>query len=300
VDSAAGGAYRMLVEAHHQFDVVDERHDWSRYRVLILPDKLRLDPDLAAKVRHFTAAGGKVIASHRSGVAADRDRDDFVLPELGVRYLAEARHSPDYVAARPALASGVPATEHVFYERGLEVEILPGAEPLADVWHPYFDRTYAHFCSHRHTPAAERSPFPAVVATESAAYFVHPIFASYVRHGARVYRQLVLNTLRRLLPDPLVETNAPTTARITLMRQPRERRLVAHLLHYIPEQRYREIQTVEDVIPLYNVDLAVRLEEPPRRAYLAPGGIELPLTLEDGRACVTVPGVVGHQMVVFE
>jgi len=298
VDSSAGGAFRMLVEAHHQFDVVDAGMDWQPYRVLVLPDKIRLAPELRQRVAAYLAAGGRVIASHRSGMAPDRD--EFPLPELGVRYLAEGRHSPDYVEAGPELSDGVIAGPHVFYDRGLEVEPLPGARALASIWWPYFDRTWEHFCSHRHTPPEKRSPFPAAVASERAVYFAHPLFQSYLRHGARVYRLLFLNALRLLLPDRLIETDAPTTARITLMRQPQQGRTVCHLLHYIPEQRCREIQTLEEAIPLCHVDLSVRLEAPPRHAYLAPEGLELPFEWTGSRAKVTVPAVVGHAMVVFE
>lgn len=302
VDTAAGGALRMLLEAHHQFDVVDAEMDWSRYRVLVLPDKIRLNDALAARVREYLAAGGRVVASHRSGLAAERD--EFALPELGIRYLAEARHSPDYVVAGPELSGGILPGEHVFYDRGLEVEALPGAAALAEVWHPYFDRTWDHFCSHRHTPVEGPAGFPAAVATEQAVYFVHPLFSGYMRHGARVYKQLFLNALRRLLPDPLVETDAPTTARITLTRQAaapgRPARTVAHLLHYIPEQRCREIQTIEEAIPLFGVRLAVRLPRRPARVYLAPEGADLPWEWEGGRALLTVPEVRGYALGVFE
>jgi hypothetical protein len=298
VDTAAGGAYRMLLEDHYQFDVVDSQMDWSRYRVLILPDKIRLDASLAAKVRGYLAAGGRVIASHRSGLAADRDA--FVLPELGVRYLAEARHSPDFFEARQEVAEGILPTPHVMFDRGLEVAPEGGAEVLADVWHPYFDRTWEHFCSHRHTPEARKSEFPAAVATENTVYFAHPIFASFLRHGARPYRQLVLNSLRRLLPDRLVRTTAPTTAHISLARQEQPARTIVHILHYVPEQRYREIQTIEDVIPLFDVKVSVALQDSPRRVYLAPDGRDLSFTFSRGRVEVTVPKVTGHAMVVLE
>ena len=298
VDTSSDGAYKMLVEAHHQFDVVDEVMDWSRYRVLVLPDKVRLHDGLAAGLSAFVAAGGRLIASHRSGMAYDRD--DFILPELGVRWLAEARFSPDYLKAGPGLSAGVPDTEHVMYDRGLEVEARPGAEVLAEVWHPYFDRTWEHFCSHRHTPVEKASGFPAAVAAANTVYFAHPIFQSYLRHGSRVYKLLFLNALRRLLPDPLVETTAPTTAHLTLMRQEAEGRTVAHVLHYVPEQRFREIQTIEEAIPLHDVALSVRLEHEPRRVYLAPEMAELEWAWSDGRARVSIPVVQGHAMVVFE
>jgi putative glycosyl hydrolase-like family 6 (GHL6) protein/glycosyl hydrolase family 42 (putative beta-galactosidase) len=302
VDTSAGGAYRMLLEAHYQFDVVDEQMDWSRYQAIILPDKIRLDGSLLEKVRGYLAGGGKCVASHHSGMAPDRD--EFVLTELGVRNLGDARCCPDYVTARPEVAGGILPSEHVMYDRGLEVEPQGGAEVLADVWHPYFNRTYAHFCSHRHTPVERQSEFPAVVATENTVYFVHPLFASYLRSGVRTYKLLFLNALRRLVPGKLVETDAPTTAHITLMRQEpqgdRGGRTVAHLLHYIPEQRCREIQTIEDVIPLFNVRLSVRLPREPERVYLAPDGRDLSFTWSDGRASLTVPEVRGHALVVFE
>lgn len=296
VDTAAAGAYRMLLEAHYQFDVVDSGMDWSRYRVVILPDKIRLTDPLRTKVQSYLAGGGKLIASHVSGLAADRD--EFALPELGVRYLGEARYSPDYVVPGEPAGQGILRAEHVMFDRGLEVESVADAEALAEVWHPYFNRTYAHFCSHRHTPVEKRSDFPAVVATERTVYFAHPIFSSFMRHGVRTYKLLFLNALRRLLPEKLVETNAPTTAHVSLARQ--DGRTIAHVIHYIPEQRYREIQTIEEAIPLHDVELRVRLETAPTRVYLAPEGTDLSFTWSEGRAQVTVPRVDGHAMVVFE
>jgi hypothetical protein len=301
VDTSAGGAYHMLIEAHYQFDIVDAEMDWSRYRVLVLADKIRTDGALLEKVRGFLAGGGKVIASHQSGMAADRD--EFVLTELGVRYLAEAQYWPDFTGPRedsPELFEGVPKAEHVMFERGVEVALLPGARAVADVWHPYFNRTWEHFCSHRHTPVEKRSEFPAVIRTDNTVYFAHPVFAAFMRQGYRPYKQLFLNALRLLLPDKLVETNAPSTAHVSVQRQEAEGRTVVHVLHYIPEQRYRDVQTVDDVIPLHNVELAVRLEQRPQRVYLAPDGATLPFDASGDQVRITVPEVHGHAMVVFE
>lgn len=298
VDTSSGGALHMLLEAHHQFDIVDAAMDWSRYQVLVLPDKIRLTPELAEQIRGYLAAGGSVIASHLSGLAVDSD--EFALPELGVRCLGPARFSPDYLLPGPEIGGGILKAEHVMYERGLEVEALPGSEVLAQVGHPYFDRTWEHFCSHRHTPFAAESPFPAVVATARTAYFVHPIFALLMRHGVATYKKLFLNVLRRLVREPVVRSNAPSTAHITLMRQENPDRTICHVLHYIPEQRYRDIQIVEDVIPLHNVELSVRLDRRPGRVYLAPAGTDLPAAWGEGRCEVTIPVVRGHAMVVFE
>ena len=131
-------------------------------------------------------------------------------------------------------------------------------------------------------------------------YFAHPIFGMFQRHGPKVYKQFVLNCLDLLLPEPLVRTDAPSTAHVTVTRQEAEGRHIVHVLHYIPERRPDSMDVIEDALPLYGVALSLRLPHAPARVYLAPQGEDLPFEYRDGAASVVVPRVVGHQMVVFE
>src|SRR5205823_5660551 len=95
VDPAAAGALRMLRERHYQVDVVDGENDWSRYRLVILPDKITLDEALSQKVSRYLAAGGSLLLSYESGLEPSKSR--FVLDELGVEYAGPAEYSPDFV-----------------------------------------------------------------------------------------------------------------------------------------------------------------------------------------------------------
>jgi len=298
VDSAASGAYHMLVESHHQFDFVDCESDLSRYSVLILPDKITLEGDFLAKVESFLDAGGSVLASHRSGLGAEGR--EFALPHLNISFVREAEFSPDFVLALEPINQGTPSVPHVMYDRGLEVAPLEKSRILAETYDPYFNRTYEHFCSHQHTPLKGKAPRPAVVAGTRSIYVAHPVFSMYHRRGARFWKQLAMNSLALLLPDPLVRTNAPTTAQITVTRQAAEQRTMLHVLHYIPERRADSLDTIQDRIPLHNITVALRCENPPSRAYLAPDGTALDCTWEDGYAEVTVPVVDGYAVVVLE
>jgi hypothetical protein len=87
---------------------------------------------------------------------------------------------------------------------------------------------------------------------------------------------------------------------VTLLRQPDQNRTVVHVLHYLPQRRHPGFDTLEDVIPIHNVQLRVRLDHPASAAYLAPSRQPLDFVTEGGCACVTVPEVSGHAMVVFE
>jgi hypothetical protein len=292
--AAMMGATRLLQEGLHQFDVIDSASDLGRYSLVILPDDVPVAPALAARLKAYMKAGGSLIASHRSGLAPDGG--DFALKELGVKLVGEAPYSPDFLVPRGPIGRGLPRAEHVMYMRGLHAR-PNGATVLADVAVPYFNRTWEHFCSHRHTPSARKVGYGGIFRQGQAIYFAHPVFAQYNRNAPRWCKQLVLNAIDMLIGRGLVEAVAPTTLIATLNEQRRLRRRVLHLLHYVPERRGGDFDIIEDEIPLHDVRISVRCEKPPRSIRTAPDGTALQFAFVDGRAEFTVPRIVGHQMV---
>lgn len=285
VPPSAAGALRILQEGHHQFDVVDETVDLEGYKVLILPDVIPVSPALRNRLEAYLKAGGAILCSYESAVG-------------GILIGADSAYEPDYVV--PDASLGAPVTPHAMYNRA-KVAIAPqGARVLATTFNPYFNREWRHFSSHFQTPNGPEEGGPAVIRAGNVIYFAHPIFQMYKEHAARSYRQMVLGALAALLPDPLVRTDAPTTARLTLNRQEAERRSVLHLLHYVPERKADKYDVVEEVLPLYNIALSVRADRPVEKVYLAPSGQEISFTVADGRIELTVPEVHGYQMVVLQ
>ncbi len=298
VDSSARGAMRLLQEAHYQFDVVDFEMDWDAYRLLVLPDKILLNEEHAQRVAEYIERGGCVLASHTSGLRPDRQ--GFALDHFGVEYLGESEYSPDYLEAKGPLADQVRPTQHVMYDRGVRVRANGESEALAIVWEPYFNRSWRHFTSHFHSPPHQPTDDPGAVRRGNCIYFAHPVFASYGRHGAEAVRQMLLNAVAILLPDPLIQVGAPSTAQVSVTRQEMKGRTVVHLLHYIPEARYSELNLVVERIPLHNVNVALSLPEAPTNVYLAPGNEPVPWEYDKERVHVTLERVDGHAMIVFE
>ena len=284
VPPSAAGALRILQEAHHQFDLVDEAVAFERYRLVILPDVIPVSPALKARLEAYVAKGGAVLCSYESAIG-------------GIEVTGDSPFEPDY--AVPAAGLGAPVTPHVMYQRAKLFTAPAGAEVLAQSANPYFNREWRHFCSHSTTPYRPDDGAPAAVKVGRVAYFAHPIFSMYRNHGARIYRQLVLAAVDALLPQPVLKSGAPTTARITVNRQESEHRDVVHILHYIPERKTDGYDVVEEVLPIYNVPLSLQTDRKVVQVYSAPSGRELPFTHADGRVDVTVPEVNGHQLVVF-
>jgi len=295
---AAMGAVRMLQEGAHQFDIVDSQTDLAAYRVLVLPDAIEVDAALAGKLAAYVEGGGALLASHRSGLDPAGER--VALPELGVEVKGEAPFSPDFIIPGEEVGGGLPATGHVMYLKGMEVEAVAGAQVLAQVAVPYFNRTHEHFCSHNHTPSSGAVQYPGIVQSGRCVYFAHPVFTQYAQNAPRWCKQLVLNALGRLLPEPLVRLEAPTTALATLNRQDDPARLVLHLLHYIPERRGAAFDVLEDVIPLHHVGVSVRAPGPVTAVRCAPAGDELPFETAGERVDFALPRLAGYQIISLD
>jgi hypothetical protein len=85
----------------------------------------------------------------------------------------------DFVQPRGLIGKGRPETGHVMYVKALEVAARPESDTLAVTVVPYFNCKWEHYCSHRHTPSADRPEYPAVVKHGHVIYFEHPVFSQY-------------------------------------------------------------------------------------------------------------------------
>jgi len=299
------GAVRMLAQLKLQFDVVVASSALERYRLIILPDCIRIDAALGKRLAAYVRAGGCVLATGSSGLAVD---GAGAWDALGVGLVGLSPFQHTYLRFGPGIDREVPPSDHILYDKGWQVRPRPGTRAFGRVIEPYFDRRWDHFCSHQQTPGATVTRWPIAtlrtLGKGCIGYIPFAVFSAFNSHGNYPYRLLVRNLLDHLLPDPLVRIVAPTGTEVTVMRQKRgpdhAARTVVHLLHYSPERRTEKLDIVEDVVPLHDLDLSLALAKKPRRCYLAPEVKDLHFAWNNGRVHLTVPEVVGHALVVFE
>ncbi|MCD6156093.1 MAG: alpha-L-fucosidase [Candidatus Atribacteria bacterium] len=292
------GATRMLMELHQQFHLIDEESDFDSYRVIIAPDGVPFSSSLRAKISRFLERGGALLLTHRSGL--DPESGNFAVPTFELDYLGDLEFDTDYF--RPDIEKVEdlsPEYDYVLYSKGSRVVAREG-EVLAYLVHPYFNRDWEKFCSHRQTPPYRKSSDPFWIKKGNIVYISHPLFTLYRKYAYLPYKLIIKHSLQILLPEPqLVVENAPSSCEVTLLEQEREGRDVIHLLFYVPERRGK-IDIVEDAVPLRGVLLKYRTPKKPQRVYLAPCGEELAFQWQDNYAVFSVPEFRGHQMVVVE
>jgi hypothetical protein len=247
VQNSNVGAYRLLTELRQQFDFVDEDADLSRYRLLILPDVIPVNPAYAAKIEAFLAAGGSLIVSGRSGEG---------LSALPGAFGDTPAFRPGFVQASADFAAGLADRQFVVYAPF--VGLVPQADStvLGELYQPYFTRTFAHFCSHAHAPVEGRSGLAAVLQRGNVIQFAPSVFAEYAEHPALEVKALVSAALNRLLPVPLVSLVGPSSVQVHALENGED--LIVHVMHYLPERRGTRLDIVEDRLPVRATTLTVR------------------------------------------
>lgn len=296
IPGASEGAARMLMELGYQFDFIDSDSEFERYELLLLPDVIPVNERFAQKLSAYLKKGGKLISTFESGLDPEKER--FLIGEMAVTYHGKAPYSPDFIVPKDHLAEELAKGEHVMYDCGTLVEAGENATFVQMATRPVFNRTYEHFCSHLHSPSGREEVYPAVVETENTAYFIHPVFSTYQKSAPRWYKILLGNELKRLLPTPLVRHNGPTAVTVNLLEQ--ENRRILHILYYVPERKCKNLDIVEDVVPLYNLEIKMHCTREVKKVYLVPSQEEIMYRREEDNIIFTVPKVEGHQMCAIE
>ena len=197
------------------------------------------------------------------------------------------------------------------YTHSRRVRLADG-ESMGDVYDPYFNRTFEHFCSHQHTPPRpEASGFVCGARKGGVAYLAHQVFTQYAAHGGVIYRKYIAGVIRKMLgPEALAVRGLPSTGRLSLRWQEAGRRNVLHLLYAEKVLRgghspspdivcgyAAPTEVIEDLTPCGSVDVAFRTAEPVASVRLVPDGTALPFRQADGLVTFTVPPFECHAMV---
>lgn len=291
------GCVRILLEGKYQFDVIDVEQDLNQYKVIVLPDTVKLDAHLTKLLKDYTDKGGKILATGKSGLNVEET--NFAL-DFGVVYEGTNEYRPSYFRPLFDLPS-LDTSAFVMYAQGEKVKNVNGTE-----WgireNPYFNRSVFRFSSHLHTPSDCKNAGSAIVEGKDGIYIAWQVFEDYAVNGSLILKEMVKFALDRLLADrKMIETNLPAQGIVTLAKQEKEHRLVNHLLYAAPVKRGKNVEIIEDIIPIDHVSVSVRVDDKKiKKVYLAPQGKEIAFQQNQDKVTYQLERLENHQMVVLD
>lgn len=284
------GAGRILIEGKYQFSVIDKDVDFEKYKVIVLPDLIDADDEVYEKLKKFTAQGGKILASGKSGI-----KDGKFMFDFGAEYIGAGEYNPSYIRPKNGNQNN---SDYIMYTDYQKIKLTDG-EKLADVVPSYFNRTAEHFCSHIHTPSSGVCEGAGVVLGKDGIYIAWEIFTDYAENGELIAKKTVCDAMDLLLgKEKSLITNLGSMGVATLFEQ--ENRYVAHLLYAVPTKRGQRTEVIEDIYPVSGIDVKIKVPEKIKKVYLAPQMTEIDFCEEDGYVKAEGITVDCHQMVVFD
>lgn len=292
-EDSAAGCSRILLEGHYLFDFIDANQRLDKYKLLLLTEGVRLDDRLKNKIKAFVKKGGKVLACGEAGLMKDKDK--FSL-NFGSRFVCRNTYRPDYL--RPCFEiPSLKNSAYVMYSQGFRINLADGVE-LAKRENPYFNRELEKFCSHQHTPVNSDDSSCGISAGEDGIYISWNIFEDYAQNGTIYAKEIVCYLIDLLLAKKSATCDLPAQGILSLMSQ--KNRKIVHLLYATPVHRGKNIDVIEDIVPLYDVKVTVKCDQKPERVYLAPEMTDIAFEYSEGYVRIVVPKFENHCMIVLE
>ena len=288
------GTVRILQECHYLFDFVDTKSDFTKHKVIVLPDEILVDDTLLARLKAYTQGGGKVLITGNSAI-----RGAMLQFDVGANYMGEGQYLPCYFRPDFTINEFLPAS-FVLYHHANEIKLASGGTSLGAIQNSYFNRDLLHFCSHLHAPSTLTDAYPGITMGSEGAYIGWKVFLDYYEKASLINKYAVREVLDRLLGDKkALSIGLPAQGITTVMHQKKQHRYIHHLIYASPVRK-NEIEVIEDIVAVYGVNVELKLQCVPKRVYLAPKSIDLQYTCEGGVLRYTVPEINCHQMVVVD
>ena len=294
------GANRILLEGHYLYDIVDTEADYSKYKLLILPDHISLCGSFKDKIKAYVSGGGKLLLTGASGI----DENGKFAIETGARFLGKNPLRPGYLRPEFDLYPNG-KTSYIMYCQGYNVELsnsFAGEVTLISN-DSYFNRTREHFCSHFHTPYDRQKKSVGGFVTENIGYIGWEIFAEYAEQGSVHLKYAVIDMIDRLLgEDKTASTTLPSQGIFALTNQPFDggERLINHVAYAPPKLRGKNTEMIEDIPTVLNTSVTVKVDKKPTKVYLAPSMENLEFTYENGKVTYNIPKFECSTLVVIE
>ena len=285
------GANRILLETGRLYNFIDTDEDFSKYRLIILPDCWKINEKVKAKLNEFLKNGGKLLLSGTSGV----DENGNFIFDTGARFIGKNDFRPTYFIPDFETVNGT--TEYLMREEFYNIENVDG-EVFAYEQNPYFNRTPEHFCSHQHAPNNRDNTVPAAVIKGNIAYIGWDIFSGYGVYGDFHQKEIVDYAIKKLMNNNfIIETNLPDRGIVSVMKQ--NNRQIVHLLFAHTTKRGKDTEVIEDIVPLYNINVSLKCSKP-ASVTVVPEGRKIDFEYKNGKLHFTVDKVEMHCMISIE
>lgn len=289
------GISRILGELHYTYDIVNETMDFSKYKLLIIPDTLRLSPTLKERIAAHLSAGKPVLSTGLGGL--EENGDKFALPEWDITVDGLDTSSSPYYAAFGEYAKEFGTFRHAAYKGGILMRANPGAVIYANYIKAYFNSVWDGFHGYMYMPPEAPTGQHMAVRTGNVCHIAFDLFTAYNQKAYVAHKKLAKRCICDLMDKPdFTCEGIPSTARVTLTET--DENMLLHIKVTYPEHRGSP-----DIIEEHNVlpaGAAVHVRGNYMNALIVPLGENLAVSECEGITTLKLPEINGYICVALK
>lgn len=300
LDDTYKGLARMFGELKYSFDILNEDMDLSKYKVLVLPDTMKVTPRLKAKLEKHLSENKGILSTgegglnpEKTGFALEQWRFKFDgLDPSNSSYFRMVKDDRDSTGSMP-----LGNMRWAMYSHGTLIRPTEDAELIAEYIKPYFNRHWDGFHGYFYTPPEKATGHAAVARSDNIYHICFKVFDDYYNAAMLSHKAIVEYCMKKLLPRPIIKCEGiPSTARVTLTEK--EKTMQLYVKATFPEVRGKmDIIEEHQLIP---AGAKVSVRGVYKKAYIAPEKVSVDIAHNDGYTDITLPQVNGYMMIVLE
>lgn len=291
------GAFRVLQQSHFLFDVLDLDSEFDRYKMLLLPDRIRLSSALSGRLTQYLAKGGRVLMTGESGLTLDGSA--FAV-DVGGRFEGPSPFNHSYIHPLPRHRPHYVSGPMMMFGPTLRASVGDG-QSLGNVIDPHFSRNAHHFNGHiASPPQAEPSGFASGLRKNGAVWLAQPVFSYFREMGHSMFRDYVAQVMDDMLGSARsLRTELPSGAQITLRRA--QKRDVLQIV-YAPRELRGEtvlgpLEVIDALPPLHDIPVDMAIDRPVKAVLVGTQGVAIEFHEFAGRLVFSVPIVRGSEII---
>ena len=282
------GVVRMLNELKYSYDFIDINADFKKYKLIILPDDIKVDSALKKKLSKYLKSGGKILSTGTSGLNVKGN--SFALEEYAfIRFSGFDKNNVPYFV----FCEDKDRVEWSCYGSSILMKNLSG-KVFGDYLKPYNNRHYDGVHGYFYTPPKEYTEYSVSVCSENICHISFPVFKTYAETFLTAQRKLVKLALETLVKDPLVRAeNIPSSIRLTMTRN--DEHTLLHVRTTYPERKHLKGVIEEHV--LYKGGDKIQVKGNFKKAISVKDNKEIKSQTVGGYTELVLPEVMGYTMI---
>ena len=301
--------HKMLLQGGYHYNMLNEKtllDNLNNYKVVILPDQRYISKELADALVTFVQKGGGLISSVFTGTEDDayKPTGRFILEDiLGVKLNGKYPYTNSYLVVNDSrLKNEILDMPHQVWGECSYVRQTTAVK-VADLWNVYMRRDSDYYQGGS-SPIGKNTGFPFITVNQygngKTVYICGDIFYSYSFRNNWNLKNLFGNLIDLVLPEKLISIDAPDNLEVVLKKQ--EKRTLVHLInHYGERTLTNTIAYTENIVPVFNIGIEVKVDKTPSSVKLMPENQNLKWEkINNGLISIKVPKLDIYSIVVIE